>query len=162
MSFTLTALTITVVVSLGLVVGFVSGLLGIGGGVLLVPVLIKLFDLDPHKAIGISLAVIVPTAMAGAFRHGLTGDINLRFAIILSIGGIIGALLGSTMGAYLSAASLKKLFGVLMVFAGMNMLFDFTERIAGKSEAVAEETVKAQATPTHPQVDLNTPVHKPG
>ncbi len=153
MSFTLTALTVTVVVSLGLVVGFISGLLGIGGGVVLVPILIKFFDLDPHRAVGISLAVIVPTALAGAYRHGLNSEINLRFALILSVGGILGALLGSTIGTYLSAVTLKKAFGILMVCIGLNMLLDWSGRLSGSSDAIAEELSDTVSTEREHQSD---------
>lgn len=126
-----TSLTLVFIVSLGLAVGFVSGLFGIGGGVLLVPILIKFFDFDPQRAIGISLAVIVPTALAGAFKHGLYGEINLKLVLALSIGGIIGGILGASFGSYISAVSLKKLFGVLMIVVGFNMFFDFSAHLIG-------------------------------
>ena len=69
----------------GLSAGFVAGLLGVGGGVILVPALIFVLGVSIHSAIGISLAVIVPTAFTGAFKHFLSGNVDLKVAAIVAV-----------------------------------------------------------------------------
>ncbi len=112
--------------TLGVITGFISGLLGIGGGVVLVPVLVLLFGLTPHKAIAVSLAVIVPTALAGAIKHFGLGNLDFRLALYITLGGVVGAYFGAIAAAYLSPEALKKVFGCFLVFMGLNMLFGWS------------------------------------
>ena len=65
----------------GLFAGFASGLLGIGGGVLLVPLLLYGFKLDIHQAIGTSLAIIIPTAIFGSLVHFHYGNVSFKFVL---------------------------------------------------------------------------------
>ena len=114
---------------LGLGAGVISGLLGVGGGVVLVPGLILLFGLSPHKAIGISLSIIVPTALIGAMKHYSLGNVDLRVAVPVVIGGIVGGFLGAWLTSFISAPTLKRIFAVFLIFIGLNMLFDFTGKL---------------------------------
>jgi len=107
----------------GFIAGFASGILGIGGGVLLVPLLIYGFKLEVHQAIGTSLAVIIPTALFGSLVHYYHGNVMIRFVFSLFIFTIIGSILGSHFASLLPAATLKKIFAVFLGGIAIKMFF---------------------------------------
>ena len=113
----------------GVVMGILSGMLGVGGGIILVPALIFLMKVEPHRAIGISLAVIIPTALSGAFKHYRNGNVDLRIAILVAVGAIAGAYLGATIANTLPGGTLKKIFGGFLIVMGFNMLFEWTSKL---------------------------------
>lgn len=98
----------------GLVIGTISGLTGVGGGVLLVPTLVLAFGIGQRVAQGTSLLAILPTAMVGAFVHQRQGDLDAGAAARMSLGGVPGALLGSVLALWLPQRVLAGLFGVLL------------------------------------------------
>ena len=108
--------------TIGLVSGILSGLLGIGGGVVLVPALITLHSLGPHKAIAISLAVIIPTAIIGALKHYQLGNLHVQTALILAIGTSIGAYGGAHLTSHVPPEMLKRMFGCLLIVVGLRLL----------------------------------------
>lgn len=124
-------ITLGSAIALGLGAGFISGTLGVGGGIILVPALIVLFDLSAHKAIGISLAIIVPTALVGALRHYYSGNVDLQLALPIIAGGLIGGYVGAWSTTFLSGDTLKRVFAVFLILVGVNMLFNLTGRIRG-------------------------------
>ena len=109
-------------VGAGLGIGILSGLLGVGGGIFLVPILTSYFAVDQHLAHGTSLAVVVPTAIMGAAVYSLNGTMNLPLAAQLAVGGVIGAALGSRLMKRIPAAQLKRMFGVMLVLVGIRMV----------------------------------------
>jgi len=113
----------------GVLMGILSGMLGVGGGILLIPALIFLMKVEPHKAIGISLAVIIPTACSGAFKHYKSGNVDLKIALFVALGAIGGAYLGATIANALPGATLRKIFGGFLVLMGLNMLFEWTSKL---------------------------------
>ena len=98
-------------------------MLGVGGGIILVPILILLMNLDPHQAIGTSLAIIIPTVLVGAYTHYQLGNVNVLLAIIIAIGAVIGAVLGAHVAEALPSLYLKKIFGVLLLVIAIKMMF---------------------------------------
>ena len=110
-------------VLIGLAAGFLAGLLGIGGGVLMVPAMVLLAGFDQHVAQGTSLLVIIPAAALGSFTHHRKGRMALREAAILGVGGVIGAIVGSVTALSLDEDVLRRLFAVLiLVVAGRLLL----------------------------------------
>jgi len=107
---------------LGLVVGLIASTLGIGGGVVFVPALVVFFEFAQHTAQGTSLAVIVPTAIAGAFAHGRRGRVNWRIAGWIAAGGVIGGLVGSAAALSIDPDMLRRLFAVLLVVVAVRLL----------------------------------------
>jgi uncharacterized membrane protein YfcA len=101
--------------AIGLAAGFLAGLLGIGGGVLLVPAMVLLAGFDQHVAQGTSLLVIIPAAALGSFTHHQRGRLALRDAAALAAGGVIGALIGSVTALSLDEQLLRRLFAVLLL-----------------------------------------------
>ena len=84
-----------VLVLLGLVAGFLSGLFGVGGGILIVPALILLLGFDQRVAAGTSLAAIVPMAIVGVISYAVEGSVDWIAAVLLSVAAIGGAQIGS-------------------------------------------------------------------
>jgi hypothetical protein len=109
-------------VLMGLVAGFLSTLLGIGGGVVVVPMLLILFAMDSKVAVGTSLAYMVPVALAGAVQHGLKNEVVLKIALIAVPFGLIGTRLGMAASSSLGSMQIKRLFGILMLLVGLKLL----------------------------------------
>jgi uncharacterized membrane protein YfcA len=107
--------------TLGLVAGFASAFLGIGGGVVLVPSLALFFDYDIKKAIGTSLATIVPAALVGVTINYFIKSDNIQFvaALFIILGSIAGAKFGAAIAAKISGRLLTLLFAVLLLFVGL-------------------------------------------
>src|SRR5262245_45907802 len=100
---------------IGLVAGVTSGLFGVGGGIVMVPAMFYVLKVDIKTAIGTSLVVIIPTAIAGMFKHQQLGNIDWRVAGSLVPLAIAGGFLGAYWAGQLDAVLLKKLFGGLLV-----------------------------------------------
>lgn len=109
-------------VAIGLVAGTASGLLGIGGGVILVPALTLLVGLDVHKAVGISLATIIPTAISGTLKHYSAGNVDLKVVAFIIVGSVAGGYLGATLSQHLPSLVLRRIFGGFMILVALRML----------------------------------------
>lgn len=111
-------LSITMVVLLilvGLFTGTLAGLLGIGGGVIMVPAMVVLFGMVPVVAKGTSVAVIIPTSLMGTFRNRQNANVDLRVATIVGGFGAISAVAGGLIAADLSARTSNLMFALLLV-----------------------------------------------
>jgi uncharacterized membrane protein YfcA len=107
---------------IGAVAGVLSGLLGIGGGAVMVPAMTLLMGLSQHVAQGTSLLVIIPTAISGSITHLRMGNIRLKTAGWLSVGGVVGAVAGAALALASPDQLLRLLFGVYLGFTGVRML----------------------------------------
>jgi len=108
-------------VASGAVIGTISGLTGVGGGVLLVPTLVFGFGIGQRVAQGTSLLAILPTAGVGAFVHRRHGDLDSRAAGWMSLGGVPGALLGAVLALWLPQRALAALFAALLAVMAARM-----------------------------------------
>jgi len=109
---------------LGLVAGVLSGLIGIGGGVIIVPVLIFLFGFSQHQAQGTTLAMLVPPiGILAAWTYYQHGFVNLKVAGLLAAGFFIGSLFGAKFATGLSNDILEKIFGVALLLIALKMIF---------------------------------------
>lgn len=106
---------------IGLIAGVMSSMFGVGGGIILVPILILLAKLDPHHAIGTSLVVIVPTVLVGAYTHYHLENVNIPLAVVIAIGAVVGASIGAHFAELLSPLYLKKLFGIILFIVAVKM-----------------------------------------
>ena len=121
-------------VALGGVVGIVAGLLGVGGGVIMVPVLVLAQRIDQHTAQGISLLVIVPTAVVGAWSHARHGHVVTRLLPALMAGGAAGAWLGAALAHRIDAPLLSRLFALFLLPVAVQMIWSparGSARVAG-------------------------------
>jgi uncharacterized protein len=101
----------------GLLVGVLAGVMGIGGGILMVPMMVLGFGFKQQLAQGTSLAAIVPTSIVGAYAHDRGGTLDRGAALWVSVGGLGGALLGSLVAFHLPREILARLFGALLLFS---------------------------------------------
>ncbi|HET7587764.1 MAG TPA: sulfite exporter TauE/SafE family protein [Gammaproteobacteria bacterium] len=107
----------------GLAVGFVTGLVGVGGGFMIIPALVLLVGLPMHRAVGTSLCIIVLNAFAGFHKYLSVLEANqlhLEWAILGAIAaiGIAGSLIGNVVGTRVPQAKLKRIFGVFLIVMG--------------------------------------------
>ncbi len=102
-------------IAIGLAAGALAGLLGVGGGIVLVPAMIVLFGIPSVIAKGTSIAVIVPAAIMGTIRNRSAKNVDLSAAMMIGVAGILSAISGSYVSAELSDTVSNVLFGILLV-----------------------------------------------
>ena len=108
---------------IGLAAGILSGLIGIGGGIIIVPMLL-LLGLTQQQAQGTSLAVMLPPiAFLAVLNYHRSGQIEWKYAIIISVLFIVGSYFGSKIAINLNPKILKKIFGVVLLLIAGEMLF---------------------------------------
>ena len=119
---------------IGICAGFASGLLGVGGGFLIVPLqyfLLKYIGVEPDLAIlisfGTSLAIIIPTSISGAYRHTRTMDNIIKPGVRLGVFGIIGGALGGFAASALPSRILEIIFGCLLLFITINNIININK-----------------------------------
>ena len=100
----------------------VAGLTGIGGGLLLVPLLAGVLLLEQHQAHGTSLTIILPIAVAGLIAYVVQGNIDWVFVLVLAAGSVVGVVLGARLMMRMRAGQLRRLFSALLVSLGILML----------------------------------------
>jgi uncharacterized membrane protein YfcA len=101
----------------GLLAGFLSGTMGIGGGLAFVPIMTVGFRMAQPLAQGTSLAAIIPTALVGGLTHLRQGNVRLDAALWLGGGGVVGAAVGSLIAVEVPESLLARFFGVFLVFS---------------------------------------------
>jgi uncharacterized protein len=108
---------------LGFIVGAISGLIGIGGGVLLTPALVYLFGFSQHSAQGTTLALLVPpVSLLAAWAYYQQGDVNLVATCLVFVGFFVGGLLGAKLAAKISDLWLRRIFGIAMFCIALTMM----------------------------------------
>src|SRR5262249_7380447 len=111
--------------SAGCIGGFASGILGIGGGVILVPLLVLYVGMEQHLAQGSTLAMLcLPAGIAAATSYYQRGHVDWRIALLLFCGFLAGGFLGGRVAVELPQRTLQKIFGVAMVLVGVRMFFN--------------------------------------
>ena len=109
---------------LGVISGTLSGLIGIGGGIIIIPALVFLFLLSQHTPQGTTLALMVPPiGLLAALNYYQHGYVNLKIAAFICIGFFLGGWLGANFATSLSNAVLEKVFGFLLLLISLKMLF---------------------------------------
>lgn len=110
---------------LGLVAGIFSGLIGIGGGIILVPAMVLLFGLSQHTAQGTTLALMVPPiGLLAAWTYYKQGFIDLKIAGLVCLGFFVGGLVGAKFATGVSDQVLRKIFGAVLLVASLKMIFN--------------------------------------
>jgi len=108
---------------LGLAAGILSGLFGIGGGIIIIPALVFLFGLTQQQAQGTTLALLIPPiGLLAALTYYRQGYVDLRIAGLIIVGFFFGGLVGAKVATGLSNAVLQKMFGVLLLAVAAKML----------------------------------------
>ena len=121
----MTIQSILSLVLIGIVAGVLSGLVGVGGGIIMVPLLVMFFSFNQHEAQGTSLAVLaVPVTAIAVFNYYKEGQINLKYAAIIAVFFVIGSIVGSKFALTLDQKVLKKIFAVVLVIIAGKMLLE--------------------------------------
>jgi uncharacterized membrane protein YfcA len=108
---------------LGVVAGIFSGLIGIGGGIIIVPALVLLFGLSQHAAQGTTLALMVPPiGLLAALAYYKQGFVDLKIAAFVCIGFFLGGFLGAKFALGIPETILKKIFGAVLLLASLKMI----------------------------------------
>ena len=114
----------TIFILVGVVCGAAAGLIGIAGGIFLIPILVYMFGFTQKMAQGTTLAVLLPPiGLGAAFLYYRQGNVNIRAAIFIAIGFFIGGFLGAGESTHLSNAMLTRIFGGLTLIMSIKMLF---------------------------------------
>ena len=109
-------------VATGAVAGLTAGFLGVGGGIILVPMMVGLLGLTQHKAHGTSLAVIIPIAIVGMLVYALRGHVDWVLVATIGSGSIIGVIVGAKLMMKVPAHRLRQLFGVYAIAIAVPLL----------------------------------------
>jgi uncharacterized membrane protein YfcA len=108
---------------LGLVAGTFSGLIGIGGAIIIIPALVLLFGLSQHTAQGTTLALMVPPiGLLAAWVYYRQGFVDLKIAGLICLGFFVGGLIGAKFATEIPDQTLRKVFGVVLLLASLKMI----------------------------------------
>ena len=128
----LSLLVATLVVAAGVAVGALSALLGVGGGLVMVPFMVLALERSQHLAEGTSLLVIIPTAVAAVMAHNKKGYVSFRHAAFMALGGTASAFFGAALALQLAPEVLQKAFGGFIFLMGARMVWQGTKTTRGR------------------------------
>lgn len=134
---------VVALLGLGVVAGTLSALMGVGGGVIMVPAMVLLFGFSQHLAEGTSLLIIIPTAVVGSLRHARHGYTDWGVGLLVGVGGIAGAVVGATIALELDALLLQRLFAAFLLITGTRLLLSTRAAKAPVDPQRAEEAPAA-------------------
>jgi uncharacterized membrane protein YfcA len=125
----------------GIAAGVISSMFGVGGGILMVPILVLGFSFGQKSAQGMSLLIMLPMALAGAIRYKLNPDIpiNLPVCGLMALGGIAGAMIGTHLVFNIPQILLKRMFAVFIILTGIHMIIKTLPKSAAKETPRAEQ-----------------------
>lgn len=117
--------TLIILIFIGLFAGVLSGMIGVGGGIIIVPALVYFLGLSQHAAQGTSLALMLPPiGILAAMNYFQAGQLNIKYALIIAASFIIGGYFGSKISIeFISETMMKKVFGVIMLIAAIKLVF---------------------------------------
>ena len=117
--------TILLLLSLGLLAGILSAMLGVGSGILVVPVLVLIFGLSQKSAQGTALALMIPMALAGTLRYISNPEVHIDFwqVSVLTLGTLVGVIIGSLVVTRLSNEMLQRLFAIFLMVVAARLLW---------------------------------------
>jgi uncharacterized membrane protein YfcA len=105
--------------------GLASGLLGIGGGSVLVPIMTLVMCIPIHVTVATSMFIMVFTSISGVIQHFLSGNVRFEYALLLASGTVFGAQIGAYISKRVSSGNLRRIFGVILVFISVRMILKF-------------------------------------
>jgi len=109
---------------IGLSAGILGGLMGIGGGVIMIPALIYLLKFNQHLAQGTTLAAMIPPiGILAAYEYYKSGNVNIPVAITLALGFVIGGYFGGKIAVSLDNETLRRVFGIILFIMSLHIIF---------------------------------------
>ena len=108
---------------LGLLVGVLSGIVGIGGGIMIVPALVYLFHMSQHKAQGTSIVTLLaPVGILAFWEYHKAGNVDLKAGLLIALGFVVGGYFGGLWAQQIPELALRRIFGTLLVIIGIRLL----------------------------------------
>lgn len=131
--------TIVILVLIGIAAGILGGMVGVGGGIIIVPALIFFLGFTQKMAQGTSLGILLlPVGILGVFQYYKQGYVDMRVVIVISLGFLIGSFFGSKIALALPQETVKKVFAVLMIVVAIKMMF-FDKNADEKTSGIQKE-----------------------
>lgn len=116
--------TIIILVLIGFAAGALSGLFGIGGGVIMVPAMVFFLGMTQHNAQGTSIGLmLLPIGSLAAYNYYQQGELNIKYGLVIAAAFVVGGYFGSKFSLGMSELWLKRAFGVLMLLIAVKMIF---------------------------------------
>ena len=117
-------MTFLILVVIGLAAGFLGGMIGLGGAIILIPALVMFLAMDQRMAQGTTIAIMLPPiGVFAAFNYYRAGYVNIKYALIIAVVFMIGGYLGSKVALNVPVNTLKKIFAVVLVAVAAKMVF---------------------------------------
>jgi len=115
-------MTIIITIITGIAAGMVSGMLGVGGGTITIPVMVLALQLEQHTAQGIALFAMLFTALFGSYIHGRQGNVQLKTALLIAPAAVAFSILGAFTADVISADWLTRIFAIFLLLIGCRMV----------------------------------------
>jgi uncharacterized protein len=116
--------TILQLIIIGLVAGTLGGMVGLGGGIILIPALILIMKLDQQTAQGTSIAIMLPPiGLFAVYNYYKAGYVNIKYAFVIAMAFMVGGYFGSILALKLSPDVMRKVFSVILVVIAIKMFF---------------------------------------
>jgi len=116
--------TLLALILIGLITGALAGMLGLGGGLILIPALVYFIGFDQHEAIGTSLAVMLPPiGLFAAYNYYKAGEVNIKYALIIAVAFMAGSYFTSKIALTLPENTIRKIFSVFLIIIAVKMFF---------------------------------------
>ena len=129
--------------ALGLVAGVLSGMFGIGGGLVIVPVLVLGFGLSQKAATGTSLlALLMPVGLLGVIEYGRRREIRFDYGLLIALGLFAGAYFGARLTEHVTDRAMKRIYAVFLLVVGTYYLITTSERSRGQAPPPAPKVVR--------------------
>jgi uncharacterized membrane protein YfcA len=115
--------TIVIMILIGICAGFASGMVGIGGGVVIVPALVYFLTMTQKQAQGVSIGMLLmPVGFLAAYNYYKAGNLNFGYSILIGLGFVLGAFLGSKVSLAMDETLLRRIFGVFILLVAIRMI----------------------------------------
>lgn len=137
------AQTIIILALIGIAAGILGGMVGVGGGIIIVPALVFFLGFTQKMAQGTSLGILLlPVGILGVIQYYKQGYIDMKVVVVISLGFLIGSFLGSKIALSLPQETVKKVFAGLMIIVAVKMLFFDKKETAATGPVVPEKKLK--------------------
>lgn len=115
---------VLILLLLGLFAGVLSGLVGVGGGIVIVPALVYFLGMNQHTAQGTTLVLfLIPVSILGAYNYYQNGNVEIKYALIIASTFVIGSYFGSKVAISLDQTVVKRIFGIIALVISIKMIF---------------------------------------
>ena len=135
--------TVLLLILVGIAAGMLSGLVGVGGGIVIVPALVLILGFSQKMAIGTSLGILLlPVGILGVMQYYKQGYVDIRVVLIISAAFLIGSYFGSKFALSLPQETIKKIFAVFMIIIAIKLLFFDKKKSTGqhRNQVTLEDT----------------------